>query len=146
MAAGLCLAVWWLWGAAHMRGGERSGRVTAERSPLGSPDASPLRRRRRRRVRCGCVRVRETEKKLVRTHTHLCVSKRSDSADPAASARLPFPPPHTPLPPLLRSPALYGRAHRSPSQLLNLILSWREPGKKGREDWQKSERWNFPSF
>lgn len=77
----------------------------------------------------GCVQ--ERPRKWVHTHTHMCVSKHSDSADPAASTQLPFLAslflllPHFSL---LRSPALYGRARRSPSQLLNLILSWREAG------------------
>lgn len=58
------------------------------------------------------------------THTQLRVSKRSETADPAASLQLPL------LPAPLYSPALYGRARRSPSQLLNLILSSREAGEK----------------
>lgn len=96
------------------------GRATAEHSPLGSPDTSLL----RRRVQYVCVRA--FVRKGVHTLSCMRVSKRSDSADPAASAH-PTPSSSTPLLPL------YGNAHRSPSQLLNLILSWRgkEKGSNG---------------
>lgn len=59
------------------------------------------------------------------THIHICVSLN------AQILLIQQPPLGSPSPPPLRSPALYGRARRSPSQLLNLILSWREAGKKG---------------
>lgn len=52
--------------------------VIAECSPLGSQDTSLLLRR---RVQCARVHA----------HVCMCVSKRSDSADPAASAQLPPP-------------------------------------------------------
>lgn len=82
-----------------------------------------------------CVGVcKKRPRTWVHTHTRMCVSKCSDSADPAASAQLPSLS-LLPSPPLLLSSTpllpLYGNARRSPSELLNLILSLREArGKK----------------
>ncbi|KAI9520435.1 hypothetical protein NQZ68_017135 [Dissostichus eleginoides] len=102
----------WRLGGWEEEGGRR-GRVTAERSPLGSPDASPTEEE---GVVCVCVR----EAGCTHTFTSVSLNARILLIQHSSPSSLP----------LLRSPALYGRARRSPSQLLNLILSWREAGEK----------------
>lgn len=49
------------------------GRVTVERSPLGSPDASLLRSRVWYVCVCVCSRVRKTEKVGAHTYTPVCL-------------------------------------------------------------------------